>query len=102
MLYGRVPANIGVPGTKASNAAQNWLRTLSRSIKISCLAPGINNSDPIWSCCTIRSIAAIETTLSLVPANMRSGRSIAGATSGRAPAGVATAYSSEASEIQAA
>ena len=31
---------IGVPGTKASNAAQNWPRNRSCSISISCCAPG--------------------------------------------------------------
>jgi len=40
------PPNSGVPGTKASNAAQNWLRYWSCSMRISCRAPATIKWEP--------------------------------------------------------
>ena len=45
---------------KASKAAQNWSRTASRSIRISCRAPGMTMALPTFKRAANRSIAGVS------------------------------------------
>src|SRR4029079_9323644 len=56
-ILARLAGGSPEPGTKASNAAQNFSRRLSRSIRISCRAPAMKTREPRCSSSAIVSIA---------------------------------------------